>query len=197
MGREVQVLVVDNGSTDGTAERAREARATVIYEPKRGYGQAYKTGFATAAGDIIATADGDLSYPVEDIPKLVQILEDEDLDFITTNRYAYLEDGAMLVMHRIGNGILNLTTRLLFRINIKDSQSGMWVFRRDILDKMALKSNTMAFSEEIKMEACYFVRSRWKEIPIRYRARLGSVKLRSWRDGLGNLIYLIKKRCLR
>lgn len=197
MGYEVQILVVDNGSSDGTGELAREAGAKVVLEPIRGYGRAYKTGFASATGDIIATADADLTYPMDDIPKFVRLLEEENLDFITTNRYANMGKDAMSPLHRLGNTILNITAKLLFQINIRDSQSGMWVFKKDLLDKMVLKSDTMAFSQELKIEACHFTKCRWRELPIQYKTRLGRVKLRSWRDGFGNLLRLIKKRLVR
>lgn len=197
MDYEVQVLVVDNGSGDKTGELAGKAGAEVVFEPKRGYGSALKAGFAQSRGDIIATADGDATYPVEDIPRLVKILENENLDFLTTDRFALLEKGAMSFRNIVGNRILSLTMRLIFRLNVKDSQSGMWVLRKDLLDKMVLRFNTMALSEEIKIEACYFMKSRWKEIPIHYKARLGKAKLRIWRDGFGNLFRLIKKRIVR
>ncbi len=193
MGYNTEILVVDNGSTDRTAELAREAGAKVVFEPRRGYGRAYKTGFANARGDIIATADADLTYPVEDVPKLVSMLQEENLDFITTNRYAYMEKGAMSLQHKIGNAILSITTRLLFRVHIQDSQSGMWVFRKDILNRMQVESDSMALSQELKIEACRFSQCRWREVPIEYRARVGEVKLRSWRDGFGNLCYLLQK----
>ena len=196
MGYEVQILVVDS-STDDTGELARRAGAEVVREHRLGYGRAYKTGFAHARGDIIVTADADMSYPVEEIPRLIEILEREDLDFLTTNRYGFLEKGAMSPLHRLGNAILNFTTRLLFGLRLSDSQSGMWVFRKGILDKAVLRSDSMSFSEELKLEACYFLRCRWKEVPIRYRARVGKVKLRTWRDGFGNFLYLFRKRLLR
>lgn len=197
MGYEVQVLVVDNGSTDRTTDLAKQAGADVVFEARRGYGRAYKTGFAYAKGDIVATADADMTYPVEDIPKMVQQLEEENLDFITTNRYAYMRDGAMSMLHKIGNGVLNTTTRLLFQADLRDSQSGMWVFRKAILDRIVLQADSMAFSQELKIEACYYAGCRWKEIPIEYRARVGEVKLRSWQDGFGNLFQLINKRISR
>lgn len=197
MGYEVQILVVDNGSDDGTGELARKAGAEVVFESRRGYGNACKAGFARATGDIIATADADLTYPIEDIPKLVKMLEVEKLDFLTTNRFALMEKNAMSFQNKVGNMILSLTARLLFRLNIRDSQSGMWVFRRSVLDKMVLRFDSMAFSQELKIEACHFIKCRWKEVPIRYRARAGKAKLRSWRDGFGNLFHLMKKRVMR
>jgi hypothetical protein len=197
MGYGVQILVVDNGSEDKTSELARQAGAEVVFEPRRGYGRAYKTGFANAKGEIIATADADLTYPVEEIPGFVKLLEDEKLDFITTNRFAKMDRSAMSLRNKLGNGVLNLTTRLLFRIDLADSQSGMWVFRRSILDNLVLRSDGMPLSEELKLEACHFAGCRWRELPIEYRARVGKIKLRGWRDGLQNLFYLIRKRFVR
>lgn len=197
MGYDVQILVVDNGSDDRTGELAKKAGAEVVFEPRRGYGRAYKTGFAHASGEIIATADADLTYPVEDIPRFLKILEEDNLDFLTTNRFAFMEKGAMSFRNRIGNGVLNLTTRLLFWLNLKDCQSGMWLFKRDILDGLVLKSDAMAFSEELKIEVCHFAKCRWQEIPIRYGTRIGQIKLRGWKDGFQNLLYLLKKRVIR
>ncbi len=197
MGYQVQILVVDNDSDDGTGELAKKAGAEVVFEPRLGYGSAYKAGFAHARGDIIATADADMTYPVEDIPKFIKLSEEQNLDFITTNRYAYMEKGAMSSQHRLGNAILNLVARLLFQISLKDSQSGMWVFRKDLLNKAILKANSMALSEELKIEAIYFLRCNWREFPIQYRVRVGKVKLKTWKDGFGNLFYLIKKRVIR
>ena len=88
---ETQILVVVKGSDVETHELARGAGAEVIFEPKRGYGRAFKVGFAHARGDIIATVDADATYPVEDIPRLVGILEGEKLEFLTTNRFALME----------------------------------------------------------------------------------------------------------
>lgn len=196
MGYEVEVLVVDNGSDDGTGELARRAGAEVVFEPKPGYGSAYKAGFACATGDIIATADADLTYPVEDIPRLVKILEEEKLDFLTTNRFALMDKDAMSFRNKVGNTILNLSMRLLFGLDIKDSQSGMWVFRRSILGKLKLTSNT-PLSQELKIEACHFAKCHWKEILIRYQPRTGKAKLGGWKVGITNLLHLFKKRLIR
>ena len=196
MGYKVQILIVDNGSNDGTGELARRAAAEVVFEPRPGYGSAYKAGFARAKGDIIATADADATYPVEDIPRLLEILETENLDFLTTNRFALMEKGAMSFRNKVGNTALNLTTRMLFRLNLKDSQSGMWIFRRNILSGLVLKSNT-PFSQELKIEACHFAGCRWKEVPIQYYPRTGKAKLGGWKVGFTNLFHLVKKRIIR
>lgn len=190
--RPVEIIVVDTNSTDRTRDIAAAAGAVVVEEPRRGYGRAYKTGFERASGGIIATLDADLTYPAADIPKLADVLVSRDIDFITTNRFAEMEEGAMRAKHRIGNWLLSATTRLLFRVRVKDSQSGMWVFRSSILPKLELTSDGMAMSEEIKIEA--FRKLTAIEVPITYRIRVGDVKLNSWKDGIGNLKFLFKKR---
>ena len=197
MGYEVQILVVDNGSTDGTSQVAKKAGAEVVFEPRQGYGRAYRSGFAHAKGDIITTADADSTYPVEDIPKLIKILEEQKLDFLTTNRFALMENGVMPLRNKVGNAILTLTMRLLFGLNIRDSQSGMWVFRSSILDKVKLHADGMPLSEELKIEACHFSHHRWREVPITYRRRIGKEKIKAWEDGISNLLYLLRKRVKR
>lgn len=196
MGYEIQILVVDNGSNDGTGELARKAGAEIVFEPNRGYGNAFKTGFAHASGEIIVTVDADATYPVEDIPRLVQILERENLDFLTTDRFSLMAKDVMSFRNKVGNTILSFVVRLLFGLNIEDSQSGMWVFRKNILGNLVLKSNT-PFSQELKVEACYFAKYHWREVPIKYYPRSGKAKLGGWKVGFTNLFQLFRKRLIR
>lgn len=193
-GWDVEVVVVDGESTDRTREIAKAKGARVIVEPRRGYGRAYKTGFRMAKGEVLATADADLTYPVGDLPELLALMERERLDFVTTDRFAALEEGAMRAKHRFGNWVLTTAARLLFWRNIRDSQSGMWLLRRAALDQLTLTADGMPFSEEIKVEAFRHPGLRCREVPIRYRVRVGEVKLDSWSDGLENLFFLLRKR---
>ena len=96
--------------------------------------------------------------------------------------------------HWFGNLILSLAMSILYFRWVRDSQSGMWVFRRSILEKMKLISDGMAFSEEIKIEALKSSDVRFGEISILYSSRLGEIKLNPWRDGFQNLWFLVKKR---
>jgi hypothetical protein len=100
----------------------------------------------------------------------------------------------MSLKHKIGNLILSLAMSALYLRWVRDSQSGMWVFRRSILPEMKLVSDGMAFSEEIKIEALKSSRVRFGEISIMYTSRLGEIKLNPWRDGFQNLWFLVKKR---
>jgi glycosyltransferase involved in cell wall biosynthesis len=191
-----EVLVVDTNSKDRTREIASSKGATIIDEPRRGYGRAYKTGFEKAEGEIIATLDADCTYPAEDIPGLVKTLDSENLDFITCDRLSKLEKGVMSAKHRLGNWILKFTTNILFSMRIKDSQSGMWVFKKSIMEKIQLTSDGMPLSEEIKIEA-WKKGFRAKEIPVIYSMRKGEAKLQSWNDGWRNLKFLFRKRFKR
>jgi hypothetical protein len=93
--------------------------------------------------------------------------------------------------------MLSLAMSILFFRWVRDSQSGMWVFRRAILKDMKLESDGMAFSEELKIEALRHPRIRFGEISIQYSSRLGETKLNAWRDGFQNLTFLVKKRFFR
>jgi glycosyltransferase involved in cell wall biosynthesis len=190
----LEVLIVDGNSTDGTQEIARGKGARVIVEPRRGYGRAYKTGFLEAKGEIIATLDGDLTYPVARSGEFAALLERERLDFITCDRLSTLRKEAMSRTHRFGNFALSLTSRVLFGVPVKDSQSGMWIFRRSLLKDVALVSDGMPFSEELKIEAFRARPGRCRELSIDYRVRVGEAVLSSWKDGIANLRFLFAKR---
>jgi glycosyltransferase involved in cell wall biosynthesis len=189
-----EVIVVDNGSTDRTSEVARCFGAQVIREDVRGYGRSYKTGFASASGDIIVTLDGDQSYPPDAISYLLEAFLHLEVDFLSASRFPVRDRNAMSLKHKLGNVILSLAMSLLYGRWVRDSQSGMWVLRRSILADMKLVSDGMAFSEEIKIEALKSNRVRFAEISIQYTSRLGEIKLNPWRDGFHNLWFLVKKR---
>ena len=188
-----EIVVVDNNCTDRTAEVARSLGAQVVSEKRPGYGAAYKAGMRAARGDVIVTLDGDGTYPPEAIPELVDALVERRWDFLSASRFPLSDPKAMNVSNRIGNWILTVAAAVLFFKPIRDSQSGMWVFRRAALPRMRLTSDGMAFSEEIKLEAL-LQRLRFGEEHVPYGARVGEVKLQKWRDGWRNLTFLVRKR---
>ncbi len=188
-----EVIVVDNNSTDRTAEVAGSLGARVVAEKTRGYGAAYKAGLRAVRTDIVVTLDGDGTYPPEEIPRLVQALIDRRLDFLSACRFPLADPRAMSFSNQFGNGVLTVAAALLFFKPVRDSQSGMWVFRRTALERMRLTSDGMSFSEEIKLEALLRGLG-FGETHIPYGARIGEVKLQKWRDGWDNLLFLLRKR---
>ena len=192
-----EVIVVDNASTDRTSDVAASLGAKVIREEVRGYGRSYKRGFHEATSDVIITLDGDHSYPVDALSYLIEALLHLDVDFLNASRFPVRDLQAMSFKHKMGNLVLSIVMSMLFFHWVRDSQSGMWVFRRKVLKEMKLESDGMAFSEEIKIEALRSSRIRFGEISIMYSSRLGEIKLNPWRDGIQNLAFLLKKRFFR
>jgi hypothetical protein len=185
-----ETIVVDS-STDSTPEIAGSMGAKVVPEKRPGYGRALRTGFEAAAGGIIATLDGDCTYPAELIPALVEKLEAEGLDFISCNRFGDLREGSMSLTNRIGNRLLTGLANALLGIRLKDSQSGMWVFRKAVLGSIALESDGMPLSQEIKAKVAKSG-FRFAEVPIPYRPRKGRAKLSPWKDGLRNAAHILR-----
>ena len=194
---ELEIVIVDGDSKDKTQEIAEKKGAKTIIEKRKGYGRAYKTGMSQVTGDIIITGDADATYPFDRIHEYVQLLLDKNLDFITTDRFAELKKGSMTLTHRFGNLTLATVLRILFLINIRDSQSGMWIFKKEALDKIQPLEDFddgMPFSEELKIEMFSNKDIKTKEIPSALYARVGDVKLQSFTDGWKNFKFLFKKR---
>jgi glycosyltransferase involved in cell wall biosynthesis len=184
------VIVADNGSDDGSAERARDAGALVVHEPRRGYGSAYLAGFAAAQGDYIVMADADLTYDFADIPRFIDQL-DAGADLVMGNRMRGIQPGAMPWLHRyVGNPVLTGTLNLFFRAGVGDAHCGMRAFRREVLPRLDLRTTGMEFASEMVIRAGK-ERLAIDEIPIHYHPREGESKLSSWRDGWRHLRFLL------
>jgi len=193
-----EVIVVDNNSSDRTGAVAREGGARVVFEARPGYGRAYKSGLSQATGDVICTLDGDATYPVNAIPYLIDVLVADELDFISAWRIpADWQENFDYILRYLGNRIFNLTIVLLYWFRIRDSQSGMWCFRRDVLEQVNVTSDGMPFSEELKLEVFEKRgRLRAREVPVHfhYVKRRGESKLSLWRDGSRNFLFLFARR---
>lgn len=194
LGYNSEIIIVDGKSTDLTREIAERMGTRVILEKRRGYGRAFKTGFNEAKGDILVTLDADLTYPAELIPEYIQALNEKGLDFITTNRFSKMQNGAMDAYHKFGNDLLSLIMRLLYSIEVRDSQSGMWIMSRNFIQNINIVSDGFSMSEEIKIIAFTFFKA--LELDGRYYKRVGKVKLATFGDGWRNLKYLFRYRSL-
>jgi hypothetical protein len=189
-GLDGEVIVVDNGSEDGSAELASAAGATVVHEPRRGYGSAYLSGFAAARGDYIVMADADLTYDFGDIPRFVRCLE-EGGELVMGNRMQDIRPGAMPWLHRyVGNPLLTGILNLFFRAGVSDAHCGMRALRRDVLPRLDLRTTGMEFASEMVISAAKKGLD-VREIPIAYHPRSGQSKLSSFRDGWRHLRFLL------
>ena len=180
-----EVIVVDNGSTDGSGDLARAAGALVVHEPRRGYGSAYLAGLAAAEGDYIVMVDADLTYDFHEIPRFVQEL-DKGAQVVVGNRMQSIRPGSMPLLSRLGNPLLSGFLNILHRTNIRDVHCGMRAVRRDVLPVLNLRTVGMEFASEMVIRA---TRERLdvRELPIELHPRIGSSKLSPFRDGWRHL----------
>lgn len=191
-----EVIVADNGSTDGSPDIARREGARVVLVPDRGYGSALRGGFAAARGTYVVMGDADGSYDFGEIPSFVRKLE-EGYDLVMGSRIrGQIEPGAMPFLHRwLGNPVLSFLGRLLFRTSASDFHCGIRAFRRETFEKIDLRATGMEFAGEMVVKAALF-RLRITEIPVILRpdGRSRRPHLRTWRDGWRNLRLLIRER---
>src|SRR6185295_17689907 len=150
MGARGEVVIVDNGSKDGSPEIAEKAGARVIHEPRRGYGSAYLRGFAEARGRYLVMGDSDDSYDFLDIERFILPLR-EGRDLVMGTRLkGKILPGAMSWSHRwIGHPIISGMLKLLFRTRISDSHCGMRSFTREAYERMHLRTTGMEFASEL------------------------------------------------
>ena len=185
-----EVVVVDNGSTDGSAELAEQAGARVVSESRRGYGSAYLAGFEAAEGTYIVMADADLTYDFNDIPRFVQALED-GAELVMGDRMNNIQPGAMPWLHRyVGNPVLTGVLNLFYRTGVNDAHCGMRALRRDVLPRLDLRTTGMEFASEMVIRASK-ENLAIGQIPIEYHPREGESKLSSFQDGWRHLRFLL------
>ena len=192
-GYRVEIVVVDNNSTDKTKEIAEAKGAKVIAESVKGKGMAVRTAFKSVDGDFMFMLDSDYTYPATYIPQMLKLLE-EGWDVVIGSRLkGQREEGAMGRLNLVGNHLLVLMANILYRTRISDLCTGYWGFNAKVIDD--LKLDAVGF----ELEANMFVEIAKKgyriaEVPIFYRRRPTQAKLGSLKDGLRIGRTLIKKR---
>lgn len=188
-----EVIVADNGSTDGSVDIAENSGARVVHVPMRGYGSALRAGIEAAQGLFIIMGDADDSYDFCEIPRFVQMWKQGN-DVVMGNRFrGEIKDGAMPWHHRyVGNPGLSTLLNLLFHTDIGDSHCGMRGFTRAIYDEMDLRSTGMEFASEFVIKAAQ-LGARVAEIPITLwpDKRGRPPHLRSFRDGWRHLRFML------
>lgn len=186
-----EVIVVDNGSSDRSAERAREAGARVLFEATPGYGSAYLTGLKEAQGDYIIIGDSDGTYDFGDIPRLLEHLRNGSDMVIGSRLRGRIYRNAMPWLHRyLGVPVLTALLNLIAGTRLSDAHSGFRAFRRDAYQRMGLLADGMEFASEMLVKAAA-AGLRITEVPIHYYPRQGRSKLRPFRDAYRHIRFLL------
>ena len=183
-GIAAEVVVVDNGSSDGSPNVAATAGARVIHEGARGYGSALRAGINAARGTIVVMADADWTYDFSKLPRLIEPLLAGDADLVVGSRLDSATRQTMPMLHRyVGTPTLSfLVRRAGRRVDINDSQSGYRAFRKQTATRLALNTSGMEFASEMLIRAGQ-LGLRVIEVETGYRERVGDSKLNTFRDG--------------
>ncbi len=186
-----EIIVADNGSTDNSINIAKKLGAKVVFQPSKGYGNAYHKGIAEAKGKIIIIGDSDDTYDFTKIDSFVRPIQ-EGQDFVIGNRFAYpMQKEAMPFLHRyVGNPILSGILRTMFKVGVRDAHCGMRAFSRDAYNKLNLQTTGMEYASEMIIKAGK-ENLKISEIPIYYGVRKGESKLNTFSDGWRHLRFML------
>ena len=192
-GYQTEIIVVDNGSTDKTAEIAAAQGAKVISEPNRGKGRAIRTGIGSVRGDFVFMLDSDFTYPAGYITQMVELLE-EGYDVVIGSRLnGSVEQGAIKRFNLVGNHLLAFLANMLYGTRVSDLCTGFWGFKVDVLRSLNLDAVGFELEANMLIEVAKH-KYRVGEVPIQYRRRATASKLGSIRAGWGIASTIVKKR---
>jgi glycosyltransferase involved in cell wall biosynthesis len=194
-----EICIVDNGSTDDSAIVAKKSGATVVTEKRTvngiGYGFAHQTGMNKATGDYIVAMDGDDTYPVRSIKKIICMMEKKQIDVVSCNRLPLTNTKVISPIRQFGIHILNLEARLFFGYSMNDILTGMWVIRKTAIKELRATSGDWNFSPEIKINALMNPALSFCEYHINHFARAKEPsKQQIWKTGFSHVVFLLKKR---
>ncbi|MBO0727613.1 MAG: glycosyltransferase [Acidimicrobiaceae bacterium] len=190
-----EVIVADNGSTDGSRELAGEAGARVVAVPRRGYGEALQAGFLAARGRLFVMGDADLSYDFRELPRLVEEQRRTEADIVLGDRLGgRIERGAMPWTHRrIGNPLISMTIRRLFLVPLRDSYCGLRLVTRQAHERLRLKASSMEYALEMIVQGS-MLGLRFSQVPITLHVdgRDHAPHLQTVRDGYRSFRFLFQ-----
>jgi len=188
-----EIIIADNGSTDGSQEIAKSLQAHVVVIPEKGYGAALRGGITAARGKYIIMGDADDSYDFSDLSVFVTKLK-EGNDLVMGNRFkGGIAEGAMPFLHRyLGNPVLSFVGRLLFKTPIGDFHCGLRGFSKEAFERMELRTSGMEFASEMVVKAS-LLKLKITEVPIKLHkdGRTRAPHLNTWTDGWRHLRFLL------
>jgi glycosyltransferase involved in cell wall biosynthesis len=195
-GKDSELVVVDDGSTDGTRDALRsiDGIRLIEHEQNQGKGAALRTGFAAVSGDVVIVQDADLEYDPRDYPKLLEPIEDGRADVVFGSRFLGGPHRVLFFWHYLANKLLTWLSNVFTNLNLSDMETGYKVFRRPVLERIHIRSDRFNFEPEITAKVAK-TRCRVYEVPISYSGRTyDEGKKIGWRDGLSALWSIIKFR---
>jgi len=202
LGLDAQLVIVDDGSTDGTGALAEawadgREQVLVLHQPNRGKGAALRAGIPHLNGEIAVIQDADLEYDPADVPGLIEPIERGLADVVYGSR---LSGGrpqrAYLFWHLVGNRFLSLLTGVLYNTTLSDMETGYKAFRTDVLQSLELREDDFAIEPELTAKLCR-QKLRIYELPISYYGRTyAEGKKITWRDGFRAIVVLVRIRIL-
>ena len=196
--QDIEIIVVDDGSTDGTIDVLKEKVAgladQIIYQPaNRGKGAALRTGFAAATGDIILVQDADLEYSPSDYPALLQPIFSGNADVVFGSRFLGGRPHRVLYFwHMVGNRFLTLLSNMFTNLNLTDLETCYKVFRAPLLKNLDLRERGFGFEPEITAKLAK-TRCRIYEVGISYSGRTYEEgKKVNWKDGFRAIYAIVR-----
>ncbi len=198
-GLELDLVVVDDASTDGTAELLRQLADAGrppfrLHEHpvNRGKGAALRTGFAAATGDLVLVQDADLEYHPRDYPRLLQPILDGEADVVYGSRFLGGPHRVLFFWHFVGNRWLTLLSNVFTDLNLSDMETGYKVFRREVLERIELRSERFAIEPELTAKVAK-LGVRIFEVPISYYGRTyAEGKKIGWKDGVAAIWAILR-----
>jgi len=193
---EKEIIVVDDGSQDGThqiLERLSQPHLKVIFHAKnKGKGAALQSGLTQAEGDIVIIQDADLEYDPRDYPKLLQPILEGRADAVYGSRFLGGPHRVLFFWNYIGNKFLTTLSNMLSNLNLTDMETCYKVIKKEILDKMTLKSKRFGIEPEITMKLAK-LKCRIYEVPISYWERdYTEGKKIGWKDALAAIFHIFR-----
>jgi glycosyltransferase involved in cell wall biosynthesis len=197
---QIEIIVVDDCSSDGTADVLRplegDGLRVVRHERNQGKGAALRSGFAVAAGDILAVQDADMEYDPVDLPSLLAPILEGHADVVYGSRMSGGRPQRLFMFwHLVGNRFLTLVTNVLYNTTLSDMETGYKVMRREVLAGMRLRSNDFTIEPELTAKILKARKWRIYELPISYYGRTYEEgKKITWRHGITALLALVRYR---
>ncbi len=200
----LEVIVIDDGSTDGTAELLRgslreHVGRVIIHERNQGKGAALRSGIAAATGNIVIIQDADLEYDPQEYPRLIQPILDEKADVVYGSRFLGHDPHRVIFFwHYVGNRFLTLLSNMFTNLNLSDMETCYKVFRREIIQSIKIEENRFGFEPEVTAKVSRIPDIRIYEVGISYYGRTyAEGKKINWKDGVRAIYCIIKYGVLR